>query len=847
MRVLAIDPIAPTTLYAGISFEPDGKPYSGGVFKSTDASATWRATGLATGPDTIFSIGAIALAIDPVTPTTLYAVTNDGGVAKSTDAGATWAATSLTTRVAALAIDPTSPATLYAGRHGFNIFSTQRAALGGGVFKSTDAGTTWSATGLVDTWIVAVVLDPTTPNTFYATSGVAVFRSTDAGATWTDPSPTCSSIQCLPGVSALAIDPVMPRTLYAVTYGGLFKSTDAGATWDATGLAVAVNALVIDPFTSNTLYAATSDGVFKSTDGGTAWRALNEGLTNTNAFALAIDPVTPRRLYAGTGGGVFSIEQVAACHGDCDASSSVSIGELITLVNIALGTAQPSACTQGIPSGAAVDIALIIRAVNSALNGCPRTVPIPDIEGPITGGTGAPFIATTSFDLADVDYAESEYFISGTATAYTNVGPLAADGLWTVTPGATAAYKTRILVYRPIDAAQFNGTVIVEWLNVTGGRDAAPDWIMSHTELIRDGFAWVGVSAQVVGVEGGPEVLPGLTVMSLKTTDPERYGSLVHPGDSFSYDIFSQAGQVIRHPAVSPLSDLQVDAVIAAGESQSAFRMVTYINAIHPQAAVYDGFLVHSRGGPGYAASLSEAPQPVIAVPDTAHIRSDLDVPVLTFETEGDLIVFGFGRARQSDTDRFRLWEVAGTAHADAYESVVGVADQGNSPDVANLVITRTPLAWPAPLTLTPAFTCGAPINSGPQYFVLNAAIAALNDWVRHGTHPAIAPRIPVRAVEPVTVTRDANGNALSGIRTPQVDVPIATLSGGGQSGTFFCQLFGTTVPFDAAKLASLYPDHESYVSQFNEATDRAVQAGFILPPDAALMKAAAAAADIGD
>ena len=572
----------------------------------------------------------------------------------------------------------------------------------------------------------------------------------------------------------------------------------------------------------------------------------------------------------------------AVCVGDCNNMCQVVVSNMIVGVNIVLGNAQPSACPAFQNASGNVDVAQLVKGVNNLLSGCnpdscvgptetptvpevatvtptetptsaptasptetptSDNVPIPDIEGPITGGIGKPLLATTTFDLADVGYAQSEHFISGIATAYTNVGPLPVDGRWTVTAGAKAAYKTRILAYRPIDAAQFNGTVIVEWLNVTGGRDAAPDWIMGHTELIRDGFAWVGVSAQVIGVEGGPEVLPGLTVMPLKTTDPQRYGSLVHPGDSFSYDIFSQAGQVIRHPAVSPLGDLQVQAVIAAGESQSAFRMVTYINAVHPLADIYDGFLVHSRGT-DFPAPLSEAPQPPIAVPGTALIRSDLDVPVLTFETEGDFTSLGFGLARQPDSDRFRLWEVAGTAHVDAYTSVVGFTDQGNSPDAANLVITPTPLAWLAPLTLTPEFTCGAPINSGPQHFVLNAAIASLNEWVRHGTPPEGAPRLQVIGR---TIARDANGNALNGIRTPQLDVPIATLSGEGQSGSFFCQLYGTTVPFDAATLASLYPDHASYVSRFNEATDRAVQAGFILPPDATLMKTAAANSDIGN
>jgi hypothetical protein len=464
------------------------------------------------------------------------------------------------------------------------------------------------------------------------------------------------------------------------------------------------------------------------------------------------------------------------------------------------------------------------------------SVPSPDIEGPVTGGSGAPFIASTTFDLAQVGYSEAEYFISGTATAYTNVGSLTADGEWTVTTGDIAAYKTRILVYRPSDRTKFNGTVLVEWLNVSGGLDAAPDWLSAHTELIREGCAWVGVSAQYVGVEGGSSIL-GLPVTPLKMADPERYGSLVHPGDSFSYDIFSQAAQAIRRPAagISPVGDLKTGTVIAAGESQSAFRMVTYINAVHPLADIYDGFLVHSRGGNTIAAApLSEPPEPSISVPGSAQIRSDLDVPVLTFETETDLTFLSYYSARQADSDRFRLWEVAGTAHADAYMLAIGSTDLGNSPDAATLVLTSNPV---------PGITCRTPINSGPQHFVLNAAIAALIQWVRQGTPPPHAPLLDVTGTK---IVRDAHGNALGGIRTPQVDVPIATLSGEGQTGSVLCLLFGTTKPFDAATLAALYPDHNAYVSAFDNATDGAVSAGFILPQDAELLKTAAASSAVG-
>ncbi len=151
-------------------------------------------------------------------------------------------------------------------------------------------------------------------------------------------------------------------------------------------------------------------------------------------------------------------------------------------------------------------------------------VPTPTIEGPITS-PGSPFLpSSTSFNLAQVGYAQAEYFISGTAGAYTSALPLAGDGMWTVTPGETAAYKTRLLLYRPTKPNKFNGTVVVEWLNVSGGLDAPPDWIGAHTELIRDGFAWVGVSAQIVGVEGGT-ALVGVVNLPLKKVNSARYGS----------------------------------------------------------------------------------------------------------------------------------------------------------------------------------------------------------------------------------------------------------------------------------------------------------------------------------
>jgi Alpha/beta hydrolase domain len=460
-------------------------------------------------------------------------------------------------------------------------------------------------------------------------------------------------------------------------------------------------------------------------------------------------------------------------------------------------------------------------------------VAVPSIVGPITG-PGSPSLESTAFGLDPFGYVEEEFFATGTATGYVTAGGLSSDGKWSVSPGDTAAYTTRILVRRPAPRGRFNGTVVVEWLNVSGGFDAAPDWTSTHTMLLRDGFAWVGVSAQYVGVSGGPPLDRNL---SLKEVNPARYGPLFHPGDTYSYDMFSQAGLAIRQLADLLFGSLRPRRVIAIGESQSAFRLVTYINAIHPLAHVYDGFLVHSRGGG--AAPLSESPQPAIDAPPVVLIRDDIDVPVLTFQTETDVVAIGFFAARQLDGPNIRTWEVAGTAHADTYMMFVGPTDQGTSA----LDTTHLP---PVRSIFEGTVTCDLPINSGPQHYVLSAALQRLARRVRSGRGPASAPPLSVQPGSPPIIERDPLGNALGGIRTPQVDVPIAALSGTGQTVGGACSRFGTTLAFDAATLASLYPDHRSYVRAVNHATKRAVRRGFLLATDARAIRRAAASSSIG-
>jgi hypothetical protein len=430
------------------------------------------------------------------------------------------------------------------------------------------------------------------------------------------------------------------------------------------------------------------------------------------------------------------------------------------------------------------------------------------------GGNGT-FVAGTFFDLAAVGYQQAEYAITGTAHAYGE----GADGLEVV---EEAELRTRIVVHRPIDPSDFDGTVWVEWLNVSGGLDAAPDWIFTQRELRRSGSAWIGVSAQQVGVQPGESAL-AMVSSPLTTTDPERYGSLHHPGDRFSFDLFAAVGELARHGAGTVLEPLDVARVLAIGESQSAYRLTTFVNRIDRVRPVFDGYLVHARGGA--ASELHDGLDPRrLREGEPTPFRTDLRVPVLCVEAETDLITLGYRDARQEDAERLVIWEMAGTSHADVYTFAVGFADDGLQP------IEELARAWRPPQDLFGQHL-DHPVNAGPQHWVMDAAVRALVRWAREGDagRPPAAPRLQLAgegfALDPL-------GNALGGIRTPHVEVPTAVLSGLGNGGAPVAFLAGITAPFERARLAELYGSGASYVERFRASAEATVAAGFFVPED---------------
>jgi len=237
VHTLVIDPVTPTTLYAGTN---------GGVFKSVDGGTTWVASS-GNLPTNITNSTVNALVIDPVTPTTLYAGTdvNVGvdpysGVFKSTDGGVTWSTMKATSpnNVNALAVDPVTPTTLYVGTDVY----TATGTVGSGIDSYTSPIGWNVAVSPNDSFTLALTMDTTSlvmgPIPVSGSRGINMLGSRGKGAgvykgnalrTWF----TTHSNQAQRRIYSIAIDSNNPNVWYAGSDGGVLKSTDSGVNWAA--------------------------------------------------------------------------------------------------------------------------------------------------------------------------------------------------------------------------------------------------------------------------------------------------------------------------------------------------------------------------------------------------------------------------------------------------------------------------------------------------------------------------------------------------------------------------------------------------------------------------------------
>jgi hypothetical protein len=424
----------------------------------------------------------------------------------------------------------------------------------------------------------------------------------------------------------------------------------------------------------------------------------------------------------------------------------------------------------------------------------------PPVEGSL-----APFGAPRT-DVAALGYVVTEHLLEGTTVGWaTDPGAhLPADGAWDSSEHGEAPYRTRILVVRPSDPARFNGTVVVNWQNVSAGvEQAAP-----AAGEVYEGWAWVGVSAQEVGLYGFP---PGLVPRGVRARpalldhDPERYGTLHHPGDQGSFEIFTQAARAVgrdRRGPVDPLGGLDVRHVLAAGASQSAMRLVAYINGVHHHAPVFDGFLL--AVWEGRAPLLSDG---AIGTP-ARHAVRDVDQPVLVVNSEFEAT--SIVTAGVVDGDRRRIWEVAGTPHAVARRG-------GDVPDRRGWV--ANPLSW-------------QPVHE--------AALAALGRWVADGTPAPAQPRLVFRGDGRSQLDRDEHGNARGGVRLPELEAPTFEYRGIA-FGTGRAPLFGAARPLTDDTVRALHPTRADHGRRWDAAVDVLVASGALRATDADAARARAA------
>jgi len=465
------------------------------------------------------------------------------------------------------------------------------------------------------------------------------------------------------------------------------------------------------------------------------------------------------------------------------------------------------------------------------------------VTGPITGGSHGWAFAARMDDVAAYGYVEEEYFLEGTAAVYglADGASFTVDGRWSTEAKETLPFRTRLLVRRPADPAHFNGTVILEWNNVSMMHDLMMYELPGLAAL---GFAHVGVSAQRLGVHGAPDLMGDLGD-PLVRWDPERYGSLDVPSEDLSFGIFTQAARAVgpKRPTspADPMNDLHVERVIGTGVSQSAQRLHTYINGVHSIEGVIDGFIPLMQAGPmsplvtpsdvsfspfadetgaGTFGDI-EAPLPLVFF----KLRDDLAVPIFIFNSEVDA-QFCLP-IRRPDSDNYRSWEIAGTSHGgDSMERQLALDKRDMGQDYQ------------------PMMAFGTNTNGTSWNGPLHAALVHLDRWIATGDLPPSMPPIEV-GDEAGKFRRDEHGNAIGGVRLPHVEAPVAALYGQGDASGWLMSLSGKTIPFSDEKLRGLYGDHATYVAKVKASADAAVVSGTLLAPDAAALVAAAESSSI--
>lgn len=482
-------------------------------------------------------------------------------------------------------------------------------------------------------------------------------------------------------------------------------------------------------------------------------------------------------------------------------------------------------------------------------------VPVPSVQGPIpVTADSIPFNAVaqqvTTIDLTIHGYSEEEYFLSGEANVYNWDQPGIAE-----IRTADAPYTNRIVVRKPSDLKKFSGNVFVEIVNSTSTYDSQVLWYGCHDKFLRDGDIYVGITNKPIAVKALKKYNP-VRYAPLSWNNPlppeqrgKNPGNYLPPGvpgsvpeteDGLIWDIISQAGALLKSNIQSnPLQGYKVEKVYAIGASQSAVLLTTYINAIHPIAnmsdgkSIFDGYLLTVGA---YPLQINQDATILFPVGDPRIMISHCSVPVIRFMSQTDFRAMGpwdflSGRRADSDDldDRFRLYEVPASSHTTLHTINYRSGHR-----------ELTPLGFEIP-GKTDYFQ-----NDFPFQYLFTGGLINLDKWVREGTPPPRAPFIEIDSSvmekdsfgnNVPAIVKDQFGNALGGLRTPYVDVPIATYTATTASNPLAGEMFY----LDQQLLQQLYSTYEGYMQRFSEKVDEMVRDRWITVIEGERMKQEAA------
>jgi hypothetical protein len=463
--------------------------------------------------------------------------------------------------------------------------------------------------------------------------------------------------------------------------------------------------------------------------------------------------------------------------------------------------------TAGLIAGALGSIPTVAHAVEPV-----GTATLTEIDVPGTRIQGA-----APIDLAAAGYTETEYYATGTANRY-NAAPTPLSTTSVLDSGNP--YTTRVVVRTP-SPEDFNGTLVVEWNNVTIGVDGEFVFAEVNEYLLREGYAVAAVSAQRNGI------------LNLQGWEPTRYGALnvdvnkcgtggtsLCTGDPLSFDVFTQVAKAVADNSGGALAGLDVQNVIATGQSQSAGRLATYYNQIHPIYDYFDGFIYHDRA---------------------SRLRDDVATPAVTVDSDA-IDSLGIRPTWESGTWT-RVWELAGGTHASEwgrqYMDLVFIRDGALLRNGVPISFTQ----WLEPsCAVIDTATTGqfGPVDTG---VVLNAAFESVRDWILTGD-PAPASNYYDRdAAGPI---RNAQHISSGGIHLPELVAPTVFFDAwNGPPYRFPCAVGGYTIDYTAAELKAMYGSHGRYVALISQTAEELVEQGYLLEFDAEASIQAAAQSSV--